>query len=237
MVRPENLGVNLRPGETLAQAVGDDEIVDAPAGVLLAGLEAVGPPGIDVCLVRVEVTERVGETCVEQLLELGTLLVGEACVLAVALRVLQVDFLMGDVHVAADDDGLAGVEPQEIVAEGVLPRHAVVQATEAVLRIGRVDGHEEEVVHLQRDDAPLTVVLLDVESVGHAERFAAREDGRARIAFLLGIVPVGLVSVKREVELSLLHLGFLKAEKIGIECLKGLAETFVATGAKPVDIP
>lgn len=41
MVRPENLGVNLRSGETLAQAVGDDEIVDAPAGVLLASVEAV----------------------------------------------------------------------------------------------------------------------------------------------------------------------------------------------------
>ena len=39
----------------VCQSVGDDEVVDAPAGVFLVGVEAVRPPGVCAFEVGVEV--------------------------------------------------------------------------------------------------------------------------------------------------------------------------------------
>ena len=95
MVGAVDVSVYLCAGQFVAKAVGDEEVVDAPAGVLLAGTETIGPPGIDVPLVRVKIAEGVGEACLEQSGELGALFIGEARVAAVGFGVLQVDFLMG----------------------------------------------------------------------------------------------------------------------------------------------
>ena len=43
MVAAEDLGMNTGIVETLEQTIGNDEVVDTPAGILLAGLKAVGP--------------------------------------------------------------------------------------------------------------------------------------------------------------------------------------------------
>ena len=40
---------------------------------------------------------------------------------------------MGHIHVATDDDGLVGVEAEQIVLEVALPLHAVVQTAQLVL--------------------------------------------------------------------------------------------------------
>ena len=55
-------------------------------------------------------TEGVYETRIEELLELPTLFVGEASVLAVGLGVLQVYLLVGDIEVTADDHRLLLVQ-------------------------------------------------------------------------------------------------------------------------------
>lgn len=44
VVRPEDIGVYLGVGQFLVYPFGCQEVVDAPARVLLARLEAVGPP-------------------------------------------------------------------------------------------------------------------------------------------------------------------------------------------------
>ena len=65
----------------------------------------------------------------------------------------------------------------------------------------------------------------------------AREYGRARIALLLCIVPVTLITVKCEIELSGLHLRFLKAEEVSVQSGKSLAESLITAGSQPIDIP
>ena len=75
-----------------------------------------------------EEAERVGEAVAEQKRHLGALLVGEAGVLSVRLRVLEVYLLMSHVKVAAHDDGLLAVELLEMVEESIFPGHAVVEA-------------------------------------------------------------------------------------------------------------
>ena len=65
----------------------------------------------------------------------------------------------------------------------------------------------------------------------------SREDGGARVAFLLGIVPVRLVSFERQIELSRLHFRLLQAEEVGVERLETLAEALSLAGPQSVHIP
>src|SRR5688572_11358891 len=81
-----------------------DLVVDAPADVLLPSLAAVGPPGVLLRL-RVQAPEHVDVAeLVEHLAEPGALLGQEAGVLLVGAPVPEVDLLVRDVPVAAQDD-------------------------------------------------------------------------------------------------------------------------------------
>src|SRR5699024_7740685 len=83
-----DLAVDVRPGDLLRQPPGDDEVVDAPPGVVLPGVEAVAPPAVGPGLVRVEVAEGVHEPRLQQLRHLPPLLVGEPGVAPVGPRIL-----------------------------------------------------------------------------------------------------------------------------------------------------
>jgi hypothetical protein len=65
----------------------------------------VGPPGVFLGAL-IDLTEGVEEAGLEQAGEFRAFLIGESRISAVGRRMLQVDFLVGDVQVAAQDDGL-----------------------------------------------------------------------------------------------------------------------------------
>ena len=67
MVAAQGIGIDDAVPDTIFEASGDDEIVDSPAHVPIPGAHAVGPPGIAVCGVRIEVPEGINEACVQQL--------------------------------------------------------------------------------------------------------------------------------------------------------------------------
>ena len=215
--------------EPWSQPIGDEKVVDAPAGVLLAGAEAVAPPAVFDGL-GIEVAERICEAIAEQLGHLGPLFVCESGVAAVGLGVLEVYFLVRHVHIAAYDDGLSGVESVQIGLKVVFPRHAIVESSQTVLRIRRVNIDEIEVFVFKRDDATFVVVLVDADAISHRKRLLSGIDGRAAVAFLVGIVPKRSVAGELKVELSGLHLGLLKAEEVGIERFKCLREVFRDAG-------
>ena len=83
MVATIDLGMDRRRAQARAKFFRGKEIVDAPASVLLASLEAVTPPRIDVLLVREEIAESVDKATFEQEREFVALLVGEARVATV----------------------------------------------------------------------------------------------------------------------------------------------------------
>ena len=229
--------MDFRIGQLVVEIVRHDEIVNAPSSVFLSRLETVGPPRVDARFVGVEEAESVGEARIEEMGELLALLVGEAGIAAVGLRIFQVDFLVCYVEVAAGNDGFLLPELREVVAEVLVPFHAVVQAAQAILRIGNIGRNHKIFRHLQRDDASFVVVFVDAEAVADGQGFMARIDGSSRIALLVGIRPIALIAFKLKVELSGLHLRFLQAEEIGIKGLEGFAKTFAVTGSQPVDIP
>ena len=109
---------------------------------------------------------------------------------------------MRHVQVAAEHHGLSSIEVEDVAAEGVVPRHAIVQASQFILRVGRVDGDEIKVFKFEGDNTSFVVVLLLSKAVGHAQRTDAGEDTSARIAFLFGVVPITFVALKGEVNLA-----------------------------------
>ena len=144
---------------------------------------------------------------------------------------------MRHVEVAADDDGLLRVKRQKIVAERLLPSHAIGEPLKAALRIWRVNCHKVEIVELQRDDASLVIVLFNAEAVADGKRLDAAEDRRARVALLLRTVPILLVARKLQDCLLRLHLRLLHAEDVGVERLERLHEALAEASAQTIDIP
>ena len=63
--------------------------------------------------------------------------------------------------------GFFGIQHLHIITECVLPRHAIVQTLELVLRIGHIDRNQIKVLIFCRDDTPFMVVLLDAQSSGN----------------------------------------------------------------------
>ena len=217
MVAAENLVVDSGADEAVIHPLRGQEVIDAPACVLLSGTESVAPPAVGSFQVWMEMAERIRETARQELCHLFPLLVCEASIPAVALWVLQVDFLVRHIHVAADDDWFLLVEREKIGAEILFLLHPVVQPAQLFLAVGCVDVHQIEVRHFQRDHSALVVVFLDSYSVGDFQRSMPGEDSRSAVSLLFRIVPIRGVAWELDVQLPCLHLCLLQAEEIRIE--------------------
>ena len=173
------------------------------------------------------------------MIETSALGIGEAGVLAVFLGPREVDFLVGDVEIAAEDDGLGLGLAGDVLAEGGVPCEAVGQAAEAVLCVGRVNVDEGEVGIFERENAAFFVVFLDAEAFFDVERLLSGENGDAGVAGFFGGAPVVLVAAELEREFDLLGagFGFLEAEDVGVLGGDEVGEAFFDGGADAVDVP
>ena len=118
--------------ETVSQTFGNEEIVNTPACVPLSRTKTVRPPGVGY-LLWIECAEGVNQAIAQQLGHLLTLFIGKASVLAVRLWILEVYFLMGNIHVTAYYNRLFLIEFVEIGLEVILPLHTIIQSTKPVL--------------------------------------------------------------------------------------------------------
>ena len=144
---------------------------------------------------------------------------------------------MRHIQIAAHHDRLLRIECQKVVTERIVPCHSIVQAAQTVLRVGHISRNEVEIFKFQRHCATFVVMLLNAQAVSHAQGADAREDSRAGIAFLFGIVPITFVALKFEVDLSFLQLRFLQAKAVSVELSKDFFKTFLAASSEAVDVP
>lgn len=148
------------------QTAGQHKVVEPPSHVFVTSVHHIGPEGVGVGLLGVELTEAVHETGLQQLAETLALLGSEACVLLVSFGILQIDLLVGDVQVAAQHHRLLDVQLTEIRSEGGVPSFAVIQTHKASAGIWHVGSHQEEAGKLGCDGTALLVVLLFAWSRG-----------------------------------------------------------------------
>ena len=144
---------------------------------------------------------------------------------------------MRDVQVTADDDRLFLVEGMKIVAKGILPRHAVVDALQAVLCVRGVAGEQEKFRVFQRDDAAFMVEIFRADAVDNIHRRVFRKDRRAGVALFLGGIPELLIAGQFQRHLMRLRLGFLQTEKVGVHHPENFLKPLLQAGADAVDIP
>ena len=145
---------------------------------------------------------------------------------------------MRDIHIAAHDDRLILVQTAQIVAEGVLPPHTVIQPLEAVLRIRRVDRDQIKFAVVRRDDAALMVVLVDAETERHRLRLGLCEERHARVTLFLRRVPVFVIAaLERHIRLPLLHFCLLQTQHIRLLLRDKLQKALAHARAQAVHIP
>ena len=106
VVATEDVRVYLGGNQLGLETVGTEPVVYAPTHILFPGMEAVGPPGINIGLQGMEVAEGVGKAGCQEFCELLAFLIGKARIVVVGLGILDVYFLMGHVHVATNKNGL-----------------------------------------------------------------------------------------------------------------------------------
>ena len=113
----------------------------------------------------------------------------------------------------------------------------MLEACELRLGIGRVDIHEPELLELAGANAAFGVEGGRAYMMHDLQRLFPREDRGARIALLLGIAPILHVSRQVKLYLTLLELGLLQGEHIGVEGGERLVEALLHNGAQAVHVP
>ena len=166
--------------------------------------------------------EGVDKAVLKEAGHLGTLLVGKSGILAVGLRVLEVNLLMRHIKVAAQNYGFLLVQILYVGKEVVLPCHAVVESAQAVLRVGRVARNEIEALHLERNDTSLVAVLVDADAEGYVHRLFFCKNRRTRVSFLVRVIPVFVITRQIHLNLIRLQLTLLNAENIRIHLMKNI---------------
>ena len=104
MIGAEYLVMDLAIEDLVHESLADHVIVDAPACIVFSSVEAVAPPGV-FDLVFMKEAECIDIAMAKKIAEPRPLFVGEAGVVAVGIRVLDIDLFVGDVQIAGIDDG------------------------------------------------------------------------------------------------------------------------------------
>ena len=144
---------------------------------------------------------------------------------------------MSHVQVAAVHHRLFGIQLQEVVADVILPGHAVVQTGQLVLGVGGVAADQIKAVVLGGDDASLVAVYVIPEVVGHGQGLAACEHGGTGVAGFVSAVPEAVVALQREIGLLRPHFRLLQADDIGIGQGAEVQKALVQAGPQAIDVP
>ena len=237
MVAAEDFGADVGFLEARAEGLREEKVVDAPADVPGAGAGHGTPPAV-MTAALFKFPEGVHETGVHEVGETGAFLDGETVVADVGLGVRQVEFAVGHVEVAAEDDRFLAFELFQVFQKIGVPDLAIGEALQFALGVGDVNVDEVEVIEFGGLHAAFAVVLGDVDVRRDLKGALAGEDGGAGVAFLLGAVPIGGIGGGPEL-LDLVGgaLGLLEAEDIRLFRLEVFEKVLFEDGAETVDVP
>ena len=218
-----------------------DEIVQSPADVPRPRIAHVAPPSVSARFIGVQMSEGVEEAAFQHARHPVSLLLSEAGILLVGLRVGQVNFQMRDVEVAAQNNRLLIVQPLDVLQHVLVPLLPVAQTDQAPLRVGHVRVDEEKFVKLQGQSSALGVVLLLPDSLHAAERVLLAQHGHPAVPLLvLRFVPVVFVlllflNFRRQVFGG--ALCFLETDYVGVVFQQPIKSLLFDVGADAVDVP
>ena len=222
-----------------AERFADPVVVDTPSCVALAGTKAVTPPTV-LLGAGVEEAERVNHAAVLPSVHPFALFGKEAADADLPLGVVDVDGLVADIVVAADDDVGARLAQQERpFEEGFEEVHLELLTDAARGAAGDIDADHRDVAEIGAEHAPFAVVAGVAHARDDAVGLHLAEDCHARIALLLGGVDVTVVAEflhGEGVNLLGLRLALLYAEDVGALLPEPVEEPFADGGADTVEV-
>ena len=240
MVGTVNFAMVLRGFYFVEDPFADNEIVNSPTRVLFPGVEAVAPPGV-FDLLGIKGPVDVDEAVAQQVGEGLAFFFCESGVVGIALGVLEVDGLVGDVEVPAVDDRLDGVELFEIGNQILFVFEAEGEALEFFPGVGDVGGDEIEVLVFEGDDPSFLVVFATFQTIGDGEGLLAGIGGDPGIALpQFGGSEIEVVVLESDGEGFVFlsrPFGFVEGEDVGVEVPEGLFKALGEDGPDAVDVP
>ncbi len=168
MIAPKDFRMNFAVRNPVFHPFRDQKIIDPPACVLFPCPETVRPPAINSFRFRIEIPKAVHPAGCEQFGHLTALLVGKTGVLPVGFRALQVDLLMGNIHIPADDHRFFLIQVPDISSKCVLPFYPVGEASQLLLGIRRVDIDQVKGFEFCCDNPPFPGMLFPPDIIGNA---------------------------------------------------------------------
>ena len=194
--------------------------VDAPAHILGIGLAALAPPGVaGVTRFGVQRAEHIHPAAAVEFVKPGALFGQKARVFEVALPVFQIDFAVGNVPVATDDDvALLGQQRLQQRVKGV-EKH-ILERLPLFRRCARryIDRDDREVAKVRADETAFGIEGGMPHAFDHAVGRGAAVDAYAAVAFFLGVMKKTVVARWRMHggrEVGRLGLEFLHAQHVG----------------------
>ena len=169
-----------------------------------------------------------------------TFLGQEAGILLVALPVFQVDFMVGDIPVAADDHFASQrLQCQQVRQEQFHEAELGFLALGTGRTGGAVHGNDGQVAKITAHVAAFGIEFGAAEADMHGVRFHLAVHARAGVTLFLGIVEMAMVAVRVEEfrrHVGQLRLQFLHADEIG--CLRAhpVEKAFFGGGTDAVQI-
>ena len=151
------------------------EVVYTPAYILGPGAEAVTPPGI-LAGGLVENPEGIDKSGLDKGVHPVPFLGGETGIGGVFGGVRQVDFLMGDIVIAADDNAFLPGQILGKVQESAVEPELEVQPFQAVGAVGEIACHKEEGREFQGQDPAFAVEFGIAQSLQDTHRLHAGID-------------------------------------------------------------
>ena len=155
----------------------------------------------------------------------------------IAVRILQIDFLMCNIHIATDYDRLDLFQFTHVIAEVVLPLHSVIKPFKLCLCIRYVNSNEIIAAHIEHDKPSFVVMDIYAHALLNRKRLLLRKYSRSRIALLHSRIPVLMITRHIKLKLSLLHLALLYAEDIRIRFIEEVHEALTCAGSYTINIP
>jgi len=185
-----------------------------------------------------EFPEGVDETRSNDPVEPRPFLVGEARVTSVGSRVGQVEFLVGNIEIPAEDHRFLFFqvthEFQELHVPFVFP---VVQAGQLALRVGSVDGDQEKVVEFSGQHPALGVEFSQSQTGKNRLRNLAGQQGGAGISPFQRWVPEHRVTGQVDLDLLGQRAHFLQADHVRVAATSEVQNSFFDTGPQAVHVP
>jgi len=222
------------------QGLGNEEIVQPPTDVALAGITDIGPPSVLDAL-RVQMAVNVHEAVVKEFLHPFTLFRQKTGVFLVLFRVFQVDGAMGGIEIASDDEILPScVEGIALFEQVGIEIQFVIEAVFAALSVREVNIEQTESGVERGNDAPFCVKTRRIHTQPGLQSGSPQKGRDSTVSCALGWIPDRLVTGKIALAFrQLVGAGFnlLQAKHIGALPPCPVESLFSQDSAQSVDVP